>query len=316
MADELAYKISRADNGAFSSRHSSAQLRPFSTYRADLGALGTNVACVRRAPPGYYEHPPYDGISVYMALSRNVGRIDVGDGAFDMAAQAHEFVVGVPGSGGRMDSYRGGHGMQVVVSPKALGSAGEISNGEVWDLGRLHTTFHSNKKVSDLMAELARVCLAANTPDALIVDSLVLRLVNALKEFSDVCSRRGREAAPLDSRIVGRIVEFMDAHLAEQISLDTLAPLAGMPSIQFLRAFRNAVGETPYQHLLRRRLEAARLSLMTEESAIAEIAFACGFSSQQHLTGMFSGRFGISPAAFRKQVLSGEIIEHRSLEMA
>lgn len=316
MHDQLTYEMSEADKDVFASRHSSAQLRPFSTYRTDLGTMGTNIACVRHAPPGYYEHPPYDGIAVYMTLSRNVGRIDVGDGAFDMAAHAYQFVVGVPGSGGKMDSYRGGHGMQVVVSPKALSHAGEMSNESVWDLRHLHTTFHSSKQVSDLMSELARVCFAANAPDALNVDSLVLRLVNALKEFSDVCSRHKREAAPLDSGIVGSLTEFMDAHLAEQISLESLAQLANMPSTQFLRAFRNAVGETPYQHLLRRRLEAARLSLITDESTIAEIAFACGFSSQQHLTGLFSERFGISPAAFRTQVLNGEIIEQRSLKMA
>ncbi len=278
--------------------------------------MGTNVACVRRAPPGFYEHPPYDGIAVYMALSRNVGRIDVGDGALDMAAQAHQIIVGVPGSGGKMDSYRGGHGMQVIVSPKALNEAFEESNRNAWDLKKLHSSFNSDKRVSDLMAELARVCVVESMPDALNVDSLVLGLANALKDCSDTCSRRALEAAPLDERIVGRLIEFMDAHLAEKISLETLALLADMTPTQFLRAFRNAAGETPYQHLMRRRLEAARLSLMTEQATIAEIALACGFSSQQHLTGLFSTRFGISPAAFRKQVKNGDIIEKRSSAMA
>ena len=316
MSEEMAAAMQGTSSDAFASRYASAQMRPYSTYSKNLGKMATNVARVRGAPPGYYEHPPYDGISVYMAMSRNVGRIDVGDGVFDMSAQARDFVVGVPGSGGKMDSFRGGHGMQVILSPRVLDACSEDAGALAVNFQKLHRSFHSHRKVSDLMVRLAGAGLAAHDPDPLLVDSLVLSLVDALMDFSASHERRTREVTPLDSRTLAVIVDYMDARFGEQITVDQLAHLAGLPLTRFLKAFRNAVGETPYQHLMRRRLEAARLMLMTDAPTIVEIAFDCGFSSQHHLTGLFSERFGISPAAFRKQCLSGDIVERPGAEMA
>jgi AraC-like DNA-binding protein len=308
--------LTETTSEAFAKRHSSDPLRNVSRYRTDLGDLKTSVARVHRAPPGYYEHPPYDGIAVYMAMSRVVGRIDVGDGAFDMAAQARDFVVSVPGSGGKMDSFRGGHGIQVIISPEALDASTEGGSSGGWDFPRLHKSFHNDRIVSNLMLQIADLGLAAKDPDALHCDALILELVVSLHQYSKASQRRSQEAIALSSRSVAEIVDFMQAHIGEAITVEQLAQIVQLPATQFLKRFRNAVGETPYQHLMRRRLEGARLSIMSSSSPIAEIAFEYGFSSQQHLTGVFSERFGISPAAFRKQILGQEIVEQRSEKMA
>lgn len=278
--------------------------------------METSVARVHKAPPGYYEHPPYDGISVYMAMSRAVGRVEVGDGAFDMAAQARDFLVSVPGSGGKMDSFRGGHGIQVIIAPKALDAGIEGSNSSGWDFPQLHKSFHNDKIVGDLLLQIADFGLAANDPDPLRCDALVLALVASLHQYSKASERRSQEAIALSSRSVAEIVDFMEAHIGEAITVEQLAQIVQLPATRFLKSFRNAVGETPYQHLMRRRLEGSRLALMSPSSSIAEVAFEYGFSSQQHLTGLFSERFGISPAAFRKQILGQEIVEQRSEKMA
>ena len=312
-------QFSRADvhieTDAFRARHMSAQMRPHSTWRANLGGMGTNVARIMQAPPGYYEHPPYDGVSLYMALSRGVGKMDVGEGLFDISVQAGDFVVGVPGAGGQMDSYRGGHGMQIVLSPEALRVAAETRKAPIWDFRRLHTAFHRDRTILNLAKDLVRDGLSTRRPDPLHVDTLVLTLLEALAQFSETCDRRQREAAALDADTVAKVADFMEAHLSEEVTLEALADVAGMPRTRFIKAFRNAVGETPYQHLLRKRLEAARVSIMASSSSLAETAFACGFSSQQHLTGHFSSRFGITPSAFRKQVLNREIVERQSLAL-
>jgi AraC-like DNA-binding protein len=308
--------MEQTSSDAFAARFSTGQLAPFSTYRADLGRLSTNIASVYGAPPGYYEHPPYDGVAVYMAMSRNVGRVDVGDGAFEMKAQARDFIVGVPGSSGKMESLRGGHGMQVVIAPQALNAASAASGNVGGDFRRLHSSFYSDKCICNLLTRLGNINLSKNEADPLWIDSLILELVDALERFSDTVDRRAREAAALNAGEVSNIVDYMQAHLGEAITLHQLADVVGLPLTRFLKAFRNCVGETPYQHLMRLRLEAARLALMADTSTIADVAFACGFSSQQHLTGLFSERFGISPAAFRKQTQRGEIMERRCTVMA
>ncbi len=315
MTGLLADIPQKSNSEAFSERHSSAQLGPYSKFRSNIGFWDTNVAFIKNAPPGHYVHPPYDGISIYMAMSRIVGRIDVGDGPFDMAALAHDFVVGVPGSGGEMVSLRGGHGIQVVISPKALQATLNPCAATGWDFQGLHQSFHSDKVVSQTMIELARVAMLDPAPDASSIDALVATLIEGLSNYLEAYHRRQREAPPVSSHMIDRLNEYMDANLASQINLDKLARLAGMSPTRFLKSFRNTVGATPYQYLVRRRMEAARLMLMNEDQSISDIAFACGFSSQQHLTNLFSERFGIAPAAFRRQIKSGAIVEHRGNEM-
>lgn len=60
------------------------------------------------------------------------------------------------------------------------------------------------------------------------------------------------------------------------------------------------MGETPHADVTARRIEAARDLLATSDLTLPEIALACGFSSQAHLTTRFRQRTGTTPAAWRR----------------
>lgn len=117
--------------------------------------------------------------------------------------------------------------------------------------------------------------------------------------------RSGAEAptSPLETpaaRRLGRARDFIEASLAEDLSIETLADAAGMGVHAFPRAFARQFGMTPYQYVLQRRLERARELLVSTDLPIVEIALICGFSSQSHLSAAFRQRVGHSPAAYRK----------------
>lgn len=254
------------------------------------------------APPGTYEHAPHDGLAVYMAMSRKVGSIDVGEGVLQMHAQAGEFIIGAQGAAARMHSFRGGHWIEVVLARASVGSTCEEVVRSMQHGRWPHRSFHKSPEVSDLLVRIVRSGLATGTPEPLHFDELGSSLAETLERFLTSEFKRRREVAPLPKRSVAEVLDYMDAHLAEPIALNDLAQLAGLSPTRFAKAFRNATGKSPYQALLRRRLEAARFSLMTGSASISEISLACGFSSQQHLTGLFSKKFGIAPGAFRNQI--------------
>lgn len=93
--------------------------------------------------------------------------------------------------------------------------------------------------------------------------------------------------------------DYIDARLSSAVSLQALAGLVGMGVFRFARAFKQSVGLSPHQYLLRRRIERARSLLGAGGSSLAETALRCGFSSQSHFTDAFHRLVGVTPGAYR-----------------
>ncbi|WP_437630604.1 helix-turn-helix domain-containing protein [Sorangium sp. So ce854] len=107
--------------------------------------------------------------------------------------------------------------------------------------------------------------------------------------------------ASLSSSQRTRIEKFVDGELSSNFGLVDLARLVGYSPDHFSRLFKHAFHQTPYQYVLSRRIEKAMTMLRDERLSIAEIALACGFSNQGHLTTAFKRRTGTTPGAYRKR---------------
>lgn len=106
----------------------------------------------------------------------------------------------------------------------------------------------------------------------------------------------------LPERTVDHLLEFVEANLCEDLSLTALAEVVEMPPSQFVRWFKAKVGQSPHAWVITCRLNRAKALLANTEQAIAQIAFDCGFSSQSHMTTLFSRYIGITPKQYRERV--------------
>ena len=68
----------------------------------------------------------------------------------------------------------------------------------------------------------------------------------------------------------------------------------------FSRAFRHSMGVAPHSWLLTRRVEAAKEKLRDDRLTLSDVALACGFADQSHLTRVFTRIVGISPGVWRR----------------
>ena len=100
--------------------------------------------------------------------------------------------------------------------------------------------------------------------------------------------------------LVAEAMEYMRAHVASPISLEDIAQAVNRSPSHVARQFRTSLGIPPHQYLLVMRIKLAQRMLLTTNDPIAEIAFACGFSHQEHLTRMFRRWCNTTPATFRK----------------
>ena len=102
-----------------------------------------------------------------------------------------------------------------------------------------------------------------------------------------------------------RARDLTDASFAEPLTLEAMARAAGYSKYHFARAFTAAYGETPGEHLTRRRIERAKDLLRTANLTVTETCYLVGFES----LGSFSARFrklvGVSPAQYRRQATAG-----------
>lgn len=103
-----------------------------------------------------------------------------------------------------------------------------------------------------------------------------------------------------DLRLV-RAVEYIEAHLEREVTLEDLAGVACLSTFHFSRCFRLGLGETPHAYLLGRRVQRANRMLSATAFSLSEIAYACGFASQSHFTKAFKQRTGFTPGAYRRE---------------
>jgi AraC family transcriptional regulator len=136
--------------------------------------------------------------------------------------------------------------------------------------------------------------------DALYLDCLLDTVVFTLlrqHSTSGVVDRTTRERLP--KFLLGRITEYIHAHLSEPIALADLVALSGVSLFHFVRAFRNTVGVTPYQFVLQERITRAKDLLQRSTLPPDAIASACGFKDAGYFSKAFSRTVGQSPLRFR-----------------
>jgi AraC family transcriptional regulator len=175
---------------------------------------------------------------------------------------------------------------------------------------RLHCPIgvqHTDETMLNLARALHPVLARPEHATALFIDHVFLAMVAHLagtyggldhRDMQAYAAPKGRMLTPLQER---RVTSRLLDDLAADTSLSELAALCGLSRSYFVRAFKQSTGLPPYRWLSMQRAKHAKALLRGTTMPIADIAVACGFGDQSHLTRVFSKAFRISPAAWRRQ---------------
>ena len=104
----------------------------------------------------------------------------------------------------------------------------------------------------------------------------------------------------LSDRAFGIVCAFVDARLGTSLTCAEIAAAADLPLRAVFDGVKQRTGMSLYRFVVERRLARARELLTASNLTISEIALACGFSSQQHLTSVFSSKLGRTPYRLRR----------------
>lgn len=134
----------------------------------------------------------------------------------------------------------------------------------------------------------------------LYVDHVLLAMREHMAvRYGGIVPRNSALTGQLAQWQLRRAVDFMRAHLRDEISLEQIAAQCGLSVSYFIRAFKRSTGVTPYQCFLRQRLEAAQ-QLLRGTMPMTDVAQECGFADQSHFCRAFARQFGMTPGQWRR----------------
>jgi AraC-like DNA-binding protein len=253
-------------------------------------------------PAGAFPDPPLPEFLVYLGV-RGAKRLsfDWGCGRWEGVWHAEDVSIAPPYTGTDIHVDQP-HAFLALALPASFVASGldDIVPDNAADFGRLHASTFRDATVARYCTELWRQTNAGDeVSDKLSTDSLLFAMISALARrahggLSNVGSK-------LDGRPLARVLDTIDDRLGEDLSLAELAAVADLSPMHFARLFRRAVGFSPHQHVLRRRMARAQALLSLTRHRLADIAQVVGFSSQSHMTAVFSRSLGVSPLRYRQQ---------------
>jgi AraC family transcriptional regulator len=128
-------------------------------------------------------------------------------------------------------------------------------------------------------------------------DGLVAAIAARLFADPPVAGANGKGLAPSQ---LGRVLEYLNAHLPQRVELAQLADLAGLSQAHFSRAFKAATGMAPYRWQLDARIRRAQALLTDSNASLHDVAEATGFADAVHFGRTFRKLTGATPAAWRR----------------
>ena len=135
----------------------------------------------------------------------------------------------------------------------------------------------------------------------LYADSMATAMAAHLLRYSSTRNHCFREHEDgLSTQKLRQAIEYIEAHLGEDISLSDIANELGMSQYYFCHLFKRSTGMSPHQFLIRQRVERAKHLLKQTERTVTSIALDCGFANQSHFAKYFRLCTGLNPSQFRK----------------
>lgn len=98
---------------------------------------------------------------------------------------------------------------------------------------------------------------------------------------------------------MAQVLDFMHAHYTDAITIEDLASIAKQSRFHFIRSFKSSYGVTPYQYVLRLRIDEAKRLLAITDRSITDIGIRLGFSSSSAFYRAFVKSVGVTPEHFR-----------------
>ena len=121
-----------------------------------------------------------------------------------------------------------------------------------------------------------------------------------LCKLDEELTRHGQEPLPQEDSLGLTVKAYIDAHYREEITLKSIASDMNFNSYYLAHAFREHIGYSPMQYIIRRRIGEAQNLLITTRRSITDIALSCGYNNSNYFQSVFKRLVGMTPGQYRR----------------
>lgn len=150
--------------------------------------------------------------------------------------------------------------------------------------------------------------LGSRTPDELCRYLLASIVLLSLRQPE----KPGILLDPREYALVTRILDYIDEHYAEQVSLADISKALCISPYYAAHLFKKVTGSSPIQHLIRRRIGEAQSLLIKTDYTATQIATMVGYDNTNYFNTVFSRMVGLSPIRYRKhfrESIEGKLVQ-------
>lgn len=159
----------------------------------------------------------------------------------------------------------------------------------------------SDRLLEQIILAIVAELMEETAGGQLLVETLTLAMAARLagSYSASLAALPSGDAGALDPVRLRRVLDFIREELEGDLSVGRLADIACLSRFHFSRAFQRAVGVSPNRYVSTQRLSHAKDLLAASQRPIADIALACGFSSQANFNRAFVRATGVTPGRYR-----------------
>ncbi len=158
----------------------------------------------------------------------------------------------------------------------------------------------STMQIFTLLERCLRENESAEFGADMLADTIMIQI---LIQINRLALRGGQRADHPDrsGTLVAGVMDYINDHYAEELSLDTLANKFFISKYHLSREFGRLVGTTVHRYIIQKRLVIAK-QLLSEGKPSSEVYQSCGFGDYSNFYRAFKNEYGISPKEYTRRV--------------
>lgn len=174
-----------------------------------------------------------------------------------------------------------------------------------WKLNYNQFHFFNNYELAQLVNKLIRISTGSDLTKDILANLTIKELLIRIMQMQNY-----QELSTGPNKLAGinrfaYVLDYIKTHLTEKLSIDLLSKLAFMSKASFFRAFKNELGMSPVDYIIRERLELAKQFMNNPCNSISEACFSAGFQNLNYFCRAFKKVEGNTPGYYRSLVNAG-----------